>query len=162
MVTGRDECRSRKDIFQPRRHWLYLNLLGLSVFSTLLSGLFAVIALVGPNYGTKIRSKGALALTTATFISALLAKLIELSFVTVFVAFLGQVLSGRALRKRSGGVTLAELTMRSWILQPGTLITHYESVRYAALSVLGIITLTAAILSMLYTTAADALGEQSL
>ena len=57
--------------------------------------------------------------------SAFFAKTIELSFATVFVSFLGQVLSRRAFMKNQGrGVTLAEFDMRSWVMQPGTLITH--------------------------------------
>jgi hypothetical protein len=43
-------------------------------------------------------------------------------------------------------------------MQPGTLITHVESVKYAALTFLGAISLTAAIIAMFYTTASDALG----
>jgi len=52
--------------------------------------------------------------------------------------------------------------MRSWIMQPGTMITHYESVKYAALSVLGAASLTVAVMAMLYTTAADALVQPQL
>jgi hypothetical protein len=49
-----------------------------------------------------------------------MAKLIELSFVTAFVAFLGQVLSRRAFMKDHGrGVTLSELSMWRWVVQPG-------------------------------------------
>jgi hypothetical protein len=49
--------------------------------------------------------------------------------------------------------------MRSWIMQPGTLITHWEAVKYAGLTSLGGIALTTAVMATLYTTAADALGE---
>ena len=43
-------------------------------------------------------------------------------------------------------------------MQPGTMITHWESVRYAAWTFLGMVALTATFLAMLYTTASDALG----
>jgi hypothetical protein len=52
---------------------------------------------------------------TATLLSALFAKTVELSFVTVFVAFLGQVLSRKAFQRKSNGITIAEMSMRSWV-----------------------------------------------
>jgi hypothetical protein len=61
--------------------------------------------------------------------------------------------------KRSSGINIAEMSMRGWIMQPGTLITHHESVKYAALTFLGVISLTATLFAMLYTTASDALGK---
>lgn len=51
--------------------------------------------------------------------------------------------------------------MRSWILQPGTLITHSAAVRYAAVTFLGFVAVFAALLAMFYTTASDALGMSS-
>lgn len=56
-------------------------------------------------------------------------------------------------------MTLAEMSMRSWIMQPGTMLTHWETVRYAAVSFLGLVSLLAAVMAMLYTSASDALGE---
>jgi hypothetical protein len=88
--------------------------------------------------------------------------MIELSFVAVFVTFLGQVLSRRAISNTGKGITLAEMNMRSWIMQPGTVITHYETVRFAGLTLLGAVSLTTAIMAMLYTTAAQALGKYQL
>lgn len=49
--------------------------------------------------------------------------------------------------------------MRAWVMQPGTLITHWETVRHAVLTFLGMIALTAALVATLYTTASDALGK---
>lgn len=49
--------------------------------------------------------------------------------------------------------------MRSWVMQPGTMITHCESVKYAGTTFLGAIALIAALMAMLYTTASDALGK---
>jgi hypothetical protein len=99
--------------------------------------------------------------STANVLTQLFAKLIELSFVTTFVTFLGQVLSRRAFSRDSRGITLAEMTMRNWIMQPGSMITHYESVRFAALTFLGAVSLTVALLAMLYSTAASAMGKFS-
>lgn len=99
---------------------------------------------------------------TASLVSAAVAKTIELSFVTVFVTFLGQVLSRRALVKSSKGITIAEMSFRSWIMQPGTLITHWATVRYAALTFLGLTSLLCAVTAMFYTTASDALVAPKL
>lgn len=105
-----------------------------------------------------IRSTGGqLNISSARIIFALFAKTIELSFVTVFVTFLGQVLSRRSLMKVERGVTISEMTMRSWVIQPGSMITHFHNLQHAGLSFLGAITLTAAFVAMFYTTASDAL-----
>ncbi|KAL9614577.1 MAG: hypothetical protein Q9167_000946 [Letrouitia subvulpina] len=70
----------------------------------------------------------------------------------------GQALSRRALLVKGGGITIAEMSMRSWVLQPGTMITHWQTLRYAAITFLGVLALLATIIAMLYTTASDALG----
>lgn len=49
--------------------------------------------------------------------------------------------------------------MRAWIMQPGSMIVHWETLRYSALTFLGAIALVATFVAMLYTTAAEALGE---
>lgn len=151
-------CPSKKNIYEGRGNWLSVTILTLAIYSTILSGVWLFIAIVKPRYGQSIKPIGGLAPSTASLLCALFAKTIELSFVTVFVAFLGQVLSRRAFIKNSKGITIAEMSLRSWIMQPGTMITHWESVRYAAWTFLGMVALTATFLAMLYTTASDALG----
>lgn len=47
-------------------------------------------------------------------------------------------------------------------MQPGTMITHWESIRYAVISVLGIISLLTAVMTMLYTTASTSLVAPQL
>ena len=64
--------------------------------------------------------------------------------------------------KNERGVSIAEMTMRTWVIQPGSMITHWQNIRYAGLSILGVITLTAALVAMLYTTASDALVSPNL
>lgn len=49
--------------------------------------------------------------------------------------------------------------MRTWIMQPASMIIHSQAMRYSAWTILGMMTLTATIVAMLYTTAAEALGE---
>lgn len=140
--------------------WLSMTVIMLAIYSTAGSALWLGVAVAKPRWGRKITvTGGSLTPASASLTCAALAKTIELSFVTVFVAFLGQVLSRRAFAKRSRGVTIAEMTMRSWVMQPGTLLTHCQTVRYAGLTILGALTLIAALTAMLYTTASDALGK---
>ena len=121
-----------------------------------------MLSIVKPRYGHRISASSKLPPASASILFAALAKSIELSFVTVFVALLGQVLSRRAFRMRSKGITIAEMSMRSWVMQPGTMITHWETIRYAGLTILGIIALLAALMAMIYTTASDALVAPKL
>ncbi|KAL6703897.1 hypothetical protein ACN47E_008933 [Coniothyrium glycines] len=144
----------------PRRDAVSVGIFITSLYSTLLSGLFVVVACLKPQYGFIISNKGSFSPSTATLLVTFMAKTIELSFVMVVLVFLGQTLSRKAMRQQ--GITLANVTMRSWILQPGTLFTHWHSVRYAALSWLGFLSLVAALLSLLYTTAAGALVQPQL
>jgi len=121
-----------------------------------------MLAVVQPRYGRTIQSGRSFSPSTASTLFALFAKTIELSFVTVFVTFLGQVLSRRSLVKASRGVTIPELTMRTWVIQPGFLITHWQHIQHAGVTILSAITLTAAVVAVFYTTASDALVSPHL
>ncbi|OCK83244.1 hypothetical protein K432DRAFT_402226 [Lepidopterella palustris CBS 459.81] len=159
----REECPTAKEFYQPTFTWLSISILILCLFSTVFSGIFLGIALRGPRYGRKIATDGSLKPYDAIILTSVVAKTIELSFVTSFVAFLGQVLSRRAFMKEQGrGITLAEMSMWRWVVQPGTLITHFEGVRYAGATLLGILALLAALLATLYTPAASALVQPQL
>ncbi|KAI8633886.1 hypothetical protein F5Y19DRAFT_256828 [Xylariaceae sp. FL1651] len=157
-------CHSRRDVHIKRWSWLYITLALLSVYSTGFSGLWVVVSFYQPVYGRSISSGSGwqIAPSTATLLATLAAKTIELSFVTVFVAVLGQVLTRRAFSRTSRGVTLAEMTMRNWVIQPGSLLTHWEGFPYAGTTVLGALTLTATICALLYTTASDAMVSPKL
>ncbi|KAI1108415.1 hypothetical protein F5Y14DRAFT_445479 [Nemania sp. NC0429] len=158
------ECHSRRDVYIKRWSWLYVALIVLSIYSTALSGIWLVVSILQPQYGRRISTGNGWQVTpaTATLLATLAAKTIELSFVTVFVAVLGQVLTRRAFSKLSRGVTLAEMTMRNWVIQPGSLITHWEGVTNAAPTLLGALTLTATVCSLFYTTASDAMVSPKL
>lgn len=112
------DCHSRRDVYIKRRSWTYIVLAVLSVYSTFLSGLWFVTSIYQPRYGRGISSSDGwkMAPSTATLVCTLFAKTIELSFVTVFVALLGQVLTRRAFVRKAKGVTLAEMTMRNWVI----------------------------------------------
>ena len=158
------DCPTEKALVEKRWSWLAISVLTLAIYSSIFSAIFLGIALAKPRYGKKIGTQGYMSFSTASLLSALFSKTIELSFVTVFVSFLGQVLSRRALqtKARVGGITIAEMSMRTWIMQPGTMITHWEGVRFAALTYLGVASLTAALVATFYTTAAEALVSPKL
>lgn len=153
------ECATEKPFYHSRFTWVSVSIVTICLFSTIFSGIFLGLASRSPRYGRSISSQGSFQPSDAILLTTVFAKLIELSFVTSFVAFLGQVLSRRAFMKDHGrGVTLSELSMWRWVVQPGTLITHWETAKYAGLSILGLLSLLSAILATLYSTAATALG----
>jgi hypothetical protein len=139
----------------------------LSIYSTLLSGAFFVIAILGPMYDKTLGTRGVILPSTAQIVSTVIARTIELSFVTVFVAFLGQVLVAEAFvgqdagppAKAKRGITMGEMAMRTWISELGTIVSEWKHVRHAGLSLLGMLCLTATIMATLYTAASNALGR---
>ncbi|PNS20188.1 hypothetical protein CAC42_5638 [Sphaceloma murrayae] len=156
-------CPPARPFYERGCSWFAIMLIIFSVFSTVFSGIFLVIALIGKRWGNSIRTSGNFTPADAIVLTNVFAKAIEISFVAVVVTFLGQALSLRAFNKSSGrGVTLAELSMRNWVLQPGTMFTHPSTVKYGALSILGIFSLVATILATLYTTAAQAVVQPQL
>jgi hypothetical protein len=127
-----------------------------------MSGIFLVLAILGPRYNW-IKKGGHMTPYFANLLTAFFAKTIELSFATVFVSFLGQVLSRRAFMKKfSRGITLAEMDMRSWVISPGTMIFKFGALKSSILSFLGVLSLVAAIVAMLYTTACESLVQPYL
>ncbi|KAE9376051.1 hypothetical protein N431DRAFT_543398 [Stipitochalara longipes BDJ] len=157
-----NRCPTIHDIHSSRASWLSISVLMLSIYSTIFSGIWLILAMIQPRYGRTIKSGRSFSPATASTLFALFAKTIELSFVTVFVTFLGQVLSRRSFVKASRGVTIPELTMRTWVIQPGFLITHWQHIQHAGFTVLSAITLTAAVVAVFYTTASDALVSPHL
>ncbi|KAG6014834.1 hypothetical protein E4U54_004805, partial [Claviceps lovelessii] len=156
-------CCSKRDVRRKWATWIPMIVFVLSIYSTVMSGMWLIVSVVQPQWGHKISSKGQLQPSTATLVTALLAKTIELSFVTVFISLLGQIITRRSFLKRTfGGMTLAEITMRNWVLQPGSLMTHCETIPYAGCTLLGVVTLTASLMAMFYTTASDALVSPKL
>lgn len=153
-------CQSTRSVKRPRfSNWVPVTILILAVFSSIFSGIFWGIAL----RGSSLPPRGSIKPPMAAFLTSLFAKLIELSFVTVVVAFVGQALARRAFKlENARGVTLAEMSMRTWIMQPGTMLTNWESVRYAGISMLGLVSLLATLAAILYTSAVSffRLGEE--
>ena len=145
------------------KHWFSIGMLVLSILSTAFSAAYLSVAIWSPGYGKKISLNGVITPSAASVLTALFAKFIEISFATVFVAYLGQKLSRRAFSDDArDAVSLAELNMRNWIAQPGTIATQWETVRYAGTSFLGALSLLAAISILLYSTASNALVQPRL
>lgn len=157
-------CPTRGNILRREWSWFSSTIIILAIYSTLVSAIFLGIAFVKPRWGERIGTRGHVSFSTASLLSALFSKTIELSFVTVFVATLGQILSRKAFAssRTKGGISIAEMNMRLWIMQPGTLITNWIGVRYAATTLLGGLALIAAIAAIFYTTAAEALVSPKL
>lgn len=158
------DCPTRREAFSSRFTWLNGTIVLICSVSTTLSAVFAVLALKGQRYGDYIGNNptAKISISTAILWTSVVAKTIELTFVTGFVAFLGQAISRKAFKDRDSngrGVTLSELNLWRWVVQPGTLVTQSEIVRYAGLSSLGTLTLLSTILSTLYVTAATALVQ---
>jgi hypothetical protein len=153
-------CPSRTTVLQRRLSWVPLTILVLAFYATVFSGIYLAVAIRKPRW-SNIGAGETVAASTANLLSAFFAKTIELAYVTICVAFLGQVLSRRAMIKDSRGVSISDMSMRAWIMQPGSMIVHWETLRYSALTFLGLIALIATFVAMLYTTAAEALGELS-
>ncbi|KAJ5135855.1 uncharacterized protein N7515_005133 [Penicillium bovifimosum] len=158
---GYVRCPNRATVLQKRLSWVPLTVLILAIYATVFSGLYLAIALRKPRW-TNVSSDGPLVPSTAALLSAFFAKTIELAYVTVCVAFLGQVLSRRALMRDSRGISISDMNMRAWIMQPGSMIVHWEALRYSGLTFLGAIALVATFVAMLYTTAAQALVTPKL
>lgn len=127
-----------------------------------MSGIWLVVAILQPRWGRGISSRYGLNPPTATTVSALISKTIEMAFVTVFVACLGQMLTRRAIVRNTSGMTLGEMTMRNWVIQPGSLITHAETIPHAGMTILGALALTATVAATFYTTASDAMVAPKL
>lgn len=154
-------CSAAKDIHKPCSHWLPIVLLIGSVYSTVFSGIWFALAVKKQAWGNHIKTHGRLSPSTASLFFALIAKSIELSFAAIFMAVLGQWLSRKALSSYShDGISIIDMSMRSWVVQPSTILTTTRGFRYWMLSRLGIPTVVAALLVMFYTTASNVLGKQ--
>ena len=146
--------KGRKDLFS-------IVILGISFYSTVMSGSWFAIAVYRPHWGHLVSSHGPVKPDNASLISTLFAKSIEISLGTAFVAFLGQKLSHRAFSNPSRGISIAEMSMRAWVVQPGSMISHWSILRNGILSWLGLATFFVAWLALLYTSASDALSKIS-
>jgi hypothetical protein len=115
----------------------------LAIYSTGVSGLWLVVALLKPQYGDWIRPGGPFPPSTASTVCAMVAKSVEIASVAVFVNFLGQVLTRRSQGPK--GIIFADLSLRTWIVQPGFMLSRWRDAAYAEPTVLGAFSLIAAV-----------------
>lgn len=158
------DCATTGDILMKPWSGITIFMLFLALYTFCFSGVFLGIALARPRWGRRIGPDG-LNYSTATLLSALFSKTVELSFVAVLVATVGQILTRRAIARKSRtgtGISIAEMTMRTWILQPGLIFTHGSALKYAAPTLLGVLVLVSTLAATFYTTAAEALASPKL
>jgi hypothetical protein len=110
--------RRERDIKRSLGSWLSIVAFTLSIFCAVFSGIFLAIAISSPYWGRRVSSiQGKLSPSAAATLTSFFAKMVEMAFVTVMVAFIGQILARRATRLEDhGGITLSEMTMRTWIM----------------------------------------------
>ncbi|CAN8105973.1 unnamed protein product [Discula destructiva] len=157
----RGKKKAPKHVRIQRLSWTSIWLIILAVYSTIMSGIWLLVAIIEPRWGSTISTNGPIQLSTANLLTAIFAKTIEISFVTLVMAFVGQVLTRRAIASHEG-MTMAEVTMRNWIAQPGSIFTNLGAVRYVGRSLLGVMALVATIVVMFYTTASDTMVRPKL
>lgn len=160
-------CPTHGELLKEKVSWLSIVFIALAVFSWIGSGAFFGIAIAKPHWGHRIGPGKSMSYGNATFLCVLFSKLVEITFACSYVAALGQFLSRKAFPKNGHqqggrGISLAEINLRLWILQPGTLITHWEGAKYVITTFLGIVTLAAAIAAMFYTSSVEALVSPKL
>lgn len=98
----------------------------LSIYSTIFSTFWFLVAVIKPHWGTFVSNNGSLSPSTASTLTAGFAKTIEMSFITVFVVCLGQYLTFTAKEK---GIRTSDLQLKTLMLLPGAIFTQKGSVR---------------------------------
>lgn len=83
-----------------------VSILLLSIYSTIFSGIWLGLAIAKPHYRF-VNMSGGMSPSAASTLVAAFAKSIELAFVTIYVAFIGQFLSRTALDVT--GITIADM-----------------------------------------------------
>lgn len=130
-----------------------------SVYSMGMSGLWFVLGVT--SYQFDVNRPGALSFSAASTLIAAGAKTIELSFEFVSVVIVGQELSRRFTGRSARGLNLAEMQLKAFLAQPGSMITNWQAVLHVLPSTMGITCLFISAIGILYTTASDALVSPS-
>jgi hypothetical protein len=110
--------RRSREIKRSLGGWLSVVAFTLAIFCAVFAGIFLAIAINSPYWGRTVSSdQGKLSPSAAATLTSFFAKMIEMAFVTVMVAFVGQILARRAVvLENAEGITLSEMTMRTWIM----------------------------------------------
>ncbi|KAK9783943.1 hypothetical protein SCAR479_00502 [Seiridium cardinale] len=144
------DCHSRDDVHIRRFHWLYIWQALMALLATGGSAVAFAVAVRRMEWGPQVTKDNISSWNYAY-------KVIEILFAGVYVTFLGQVLTRRAFSQSSKAFNIAEVTMRNWVIQPGSLVTHADGLPHAGMSILGIITILATVCTLSYTTACNEL-----
>lgn len=149
-------------LMDSRRHSAYWWALVAAVFAACSSTFLFVIASCYRRWlwVELIGNRNLLDVSTAKVFVQLLAKLVEMAFVASHIAVLGQVFSRQASRRDpKSTVRLADLAMRDWVNLPGSMFSRRASFGSCCCSFFGVLTVATTILSIVYGTAASALGN---
>lgn len=161
-TTSINSPHAEQRMLRPKFGPAAVAMLLLALFSTTLSGLWLVVAIIQPRWGFMISTTNGLSPSSAATLTALLGKTIEVASITVFISCIGQALTRRAVAERSVGITLADITIRNWVIQPGFIFTHYQTLLVAGRTIFGALALLALFATLLYTTASEALVSPKL
>lgn len=153
---------TNQNILRPKFGPGAVAMLLLAIYSAALSGVWFVVAIIQPRWGFKISTTHGLSPSNAATLTALLGKTIEIASITVFISCIGQALTRRAAAEKSTGITLADITIRNWIIQPGSIFTHHHTLAIAGRTILGALALLGLVVTILYTTASQALVSPKL
>ena len=143
------------DISFAKTNWRSFGNLLLSIYATAFSAVFLAVAIWQPRYGKWISPTARLTPSTADLLVNIFAKSIEVASAGVYINFLGQLLTKRSLRSR--GISLADIAVREWLIQPGFIVWEWRNIKYAGTTILGSTSLLAAIAIYSFTVAANSL-----
>ncbi|KAF4629090.1 hypothetical protein G7Y89_g9062 [Cudoniella acicularis] len=152
---NREPLPDHSDIYLGKTDWRSIGNLLLAIYATLFSTISLAIAIWQPRYGKWISPTGRVTPSTAVLLFSLFAKSIEIASAGVYINFLGQFLTRKSLQSR--GISLADIAVREWLLQPGFVIWNWENLKYASTTVLGFTSLLAAFAIYFFTTASNSL-----
>jgi hypothetical protein len=93
-------------------------------------------------------------------VASLVAKVIEISFGSICVLYLGQLLTRRSINPDTHhGVSLDQICMRDWIIDPGSMLGDGKVLELGTKSFLGWFVLLAGVSTLLYGTASQNLSK---
>lgn len=131
----------------------------MSIVSTGLSGIALALSIQQKRWGRTISNGNEAVISPGTAMNRAqyFYKAIEVTFVAVFVTFVGQILTRRAFSKTSKAINIAEMTIRNWISQPGSIFTNWEGLPHTGFSLLGALTLLGSLAIVFHSTACTVL-----
>ena len=151
------------ELLPPRPKKAVYMYIGMSILSTVLSGLYLAVAIIGPEWRfIRSKNKGGVSISFINILTNLIGKAIEMLFSSLCVLFLGQILTYRSIgNQRQHGVSLAQMNMRNWISDPVSMLSDGRELKLHRKSWLGWFILIASLAIVLYSPATGALSKQT-